>query len=225
MKRIKPMSAMQILKSLDKKYQHSTFKVKAQLYLLPVLLVVLIILLSPNKSKASASKKLINYDSLKMQENLLDIINSIEAFGSKNKIKFAYIKSSNKTISLNANSSFSSMKKFISFVDNLNTFSNIDELNIIKNKNKYSYSINIDFNRFYLKNKLTKEKNTKKVKSKTFRLKAIVSKNVLINTNWLKEGEYIEGYEIKEILLNEVVLKKEDKTIKLKVFKNDKYNE
>ena len=91
-------------------------------------------MLNPNKNKVNPSVPLINYESLKMQENLLDIINRIEFFGNKNKIKFDYIKSNNKTISLTAKSSFSSMKRFISFVDNLNAFSNISELNIIKNK-------------------------------------------------------------------------------------------
>ena len=223
MKTVESMSVMQILKSLDNKYRNISIKVKVQIYLLPLLIVCLLLLLFSNETKTKTTKKLINYEKLKMSDNMLDIVNSIESFGKRNKIKLTHINTNKKTISLQAKSTFSSMKSFISFIDELNAFSKIIEINILKNKKQYVYFLTIDFNKFYLKEKLSKKIDIKIKKAKSFRLKAIVSENILINNKWLKQGESINEYKVKEVLLNEVILVKGEEKINLKVFKNDKY--
>jgi len=56
--------------------------------------------------------------------------------------------------------------------------------------------------------------NTKKpVKSKSFKLRAIINGSALINSKWYKLNQKIRGYTVAEIKLNEVVLTKNGKKL------------
>jgi len=216
------MNVLQILKSTNSKFQNLSFKIKVELYLLPLLLILFYFLVFKEDKKVFVSNSFVDYSSLKMKDNLFDIQKKIESFSNKNKIKINKINYSNKSININAQSNLKKLKKLILYLEYINNFSKIDELVITKNKSTYQLSMNISFEKFYLKDKknLVKKKSHK---SNKLVLKAIIANNILVNNKWLKKGDYISGYLIKEILSESVIIEKDGKIKKLKVFKNEKF--
>ncbi|MFA9373630.1 MAG: hypothetical protein ACERKK_05665, partial [Poseidonibacter sp.] len=122
-------------------------------------------------------------------------------------------------------SSIVNISKFIEKIENINEYSNITNLNLSKDKQtkKYIFKIEISFDKFFIKNKKADIKVKKQKNINIFKVKAIISNNVLINNKWIKQNEFINGYKLIEINKNSVVLQKNNKQINIKVFENDKY--
>ena len=49
----------------------------------------------------------------------------------------------------------------------------------------------------------------------TFRLSAIINDKALVNGQWVKEGESIEGYKVEKIEADHVVLKKANRSVEI----------
>ncbi|WP_164091454.1 hypothetical protein [Poseidonibacter lekithochrous] len=218
---------MRILKHLENSFINSSFKVKVELYLLVFILFSLIIYNIPllfNNDKTLT--KSISYEIEEFDKSLLDINKNIEEYTSVKRIKINSMNNERKEILINCTLSLNKAKEFVSFLENINTYSNIKNLSIDKNKQskKYNLEITVSFEKYFFKTPNSKE-TVKKSKSKKFKLKAIIDKTVLINNKWLELGEYINDYELIDISKNSVTLSFNDKKIKLKVYKNDKYQE
>lgn len=218
---------MRILKHLENSFINSSFKVKVELYLLVFILFSLIIYNIPllfNNDKTLT--KSISYEIEEFDKSLLDMNKNIEEYTSAKRIKINSMNNERKEILINCTLSLNKIKDFVSFLENINTYSNIKNLSIDKNKQskKYNFEITISFEKYFFKTSNSKE-TMKKSKSKKFKLKAIIDKTVLINNKWLELGEYINDYELIDISKNSVTLSFNDKKIKLKVYKNDKYQE
>lgn len=218
---------MRILKHLENSFINSSFKVKVELYLLVFILFSLIIYNIPllfNNDKTLT--KSISYEIEEFDKSLLDMNKNIEEYTSVKRIKINSMNNERKEILINCTLSLNKAKEFVSFLENINTYSNIKNLSIDKNKQskKYNLEITVSFEKYFFKTPNSKE-TVKKSKSKKFKLKAIIDKTVLINNKWLELGEYINDYELIDISKNSVTLSFNDKKIKLKVYKNDKYQE
>lgn len=218
---------MRILKHLENSFINSSFKVKVELYLLVFILFSLIIYNIPllfNNDKTLT--KSISYEIEEFDKSLLDMNKNIEEYTSAKRIKTNSMNNERKEILINCTLSLNKAKEFVSFLENINTYSNIKNLSIDKNKQskKYNLEITVSFEKYFFKTPNSKE-TVKKSKSKKFKLKAIIDKTVLINNKWLELGEYINDYELIDISKNSVTLSFNDKKIKLKVYKNDKYQE
>lgn len=218
---------MRILKHLENSFINSSFKVKVELYLLVFILFSLIIYNIPllfNNDKTHT--KSISYEIEEFDKSLLDMNKNIEEYTSVKRIKINSMNNERKEILINCTLSLNKAKEFVSFLENINTYSNIKNLSIDKNKQskKYNLEITVSFEKYFFKTLISKEV-VKKSKSKKFKLKAIIDKTVLINNKWLELGEYINDYELIDISKNSVTLSFNDKKIKLKVYKNDKYQE
>ncbi|WP_164072440.1 hypothetical protein [Poseidonibacter lekithochrous] len=218
---------MRILKHLENSFINSSFKVKVELYLLVFILFSLIIYNIPllfNNDKTLT--KSISYKIEEFDKSLLDMNKNIEEYTSVKRIKINSMNNERKEILINCTLSLNKIKDFVSFLENINTYSNIKNLSIDKNKQskKYNLEITVSFEKYFFKTPNSKE-TVKKSKSKKFKLKAIIDKTVLINNKWLELGEYISDYELIVISKNSVTLSFDDKKIKLKVYKNDKYQE
>ncbi|QKJ23963.1 hypothetical protein ALEK_2738 [Poseidonibacter lekithochrous] len=221
------MFVMRILKHLENSFINSSFKVKVELYLLVFILFSLIIYNIPllfNNDKTLT--KSISYKIEEFDKSLLDMNKNIEEYTSVKRIKINSMNNERKEILINCTLSLNKIKDFVSFLENINTYSNIKNLSIDKNKQskKYNLEITVSFEKYFFKTPNSKE-TVKKSKSKKFKLKAIIDKTVLINNKWLELGEYISDYELIVISKNSVTLSFDDKKIKLKVYKNDKYQE
>lgn len=218
---------MRILKHLENSFINSSFKVKVELYLLVFILFSLIIYNIPILT--STNNTLVKSNSYKIEEfnkSLLDMNKNIEEYASIKRIKINSMNNERKEILINCSLSLHKAKGFISFLENLNTYSNIKTLSIDKDKQskKYNLEIKVSFEKYFFKTLISKEV-IKKSKSKKFKLKAIIDKTVLINNKWLEIGEYINDYELTDISKNSVTLSFNDEKIQLKVYKNDKYKE
>lgn len=217
---------MRILKHLENSFINSSFKVKVELYLLVFILFSLIIYNIPLLFNNNTLTKPISYKIEEFNESLLDMNKNIEEYTSTKRIKINSMNNERKEILINCTLSLNKIKNFVSFLENINTYSNIKNLSIDKNKQskKYNLEITVSFEKYFFKTLISKEA-VKKSRSKKFKLKAIIDKTVLINNKWLEIGEYINDYELIDISKNSVTLSFNDKKIKLKVYKNDKYQE
>lgn len=216
---------MQILKHLENSFVNSSFKVKVELYLLVLIIFILLLynadLFSRDTYKLSVNN---NYKINEFNTSLLDINKTIEEYASLKKINITSMRNERKEMFISSSLSLSKVKTFISFLENINNYSNIKTLSLEKQKKskKYNLEIKISFEEYFFKT-LGSEKITKKSRFIRFKLKAIIDENVLINNKWLEVGDKINGYELTNISNDGVVLSLHEKTIKLKVFKNDKY--
>lgn len=219
MRKRRDIFVMQKLKSLENRFILSPLKVKFELYFLVVLLSYFFIYFY-SFEEFNLNENYNDFKSKKMNQSFISIIKDYENFLKKQNIKTPIYKVKNKNLNISFISSNKKILKVLSFIENYNEFSNIKHFDLIKIKNDYQVNINISFKKYYIKNFVKNNKNRKN-KSEKLKLKAIIANYVLINSKILKKGDYINSYEIKQIYSNEVVLKKENKTIYLKVY-NDK---
>lgn len=218
---------MRILKHLENSFINSSFKVKVELYLLVFILFSLIIYNIPLLfNNDNTLTKPISYKIEEFNESLLDMNKNIEEYTSVKRIKINSMNNERKEILINCTLSLNKAKDFVSFLENINTYSNIKALSLEKEQQskKYNLEITVSFEKYFFKTLISKEV-VKKSKSKKFKLKAIIDKTVLINNKWLEIGEYINDHELIDISKNSVTLSFNEKKIKLKVYKNDKYQE
>jgi len=90
------------------------------------------------------------------------------------------------------------------------------------------FRISSEFNKYYIKEKITnikvKKENIKKVRKNsinTFKLKAIISNHILIDNKWYKLNDLVGKYKLTKIEKNLVVLNYKEKNINLRLFKNE----
>lgn len=216
---------MQILKYLENRFINSSFKVKVELYLLVLIVFILVFYNIPivhdNKNKNFRNN---HYEIKEFNSSLLDINKRVEEYCLIKKIDIYSMANEKKEILILSSLPLSKVNSFILFLENINEYSNIKTL-FLEKRNKgrrYTLEIKISFEEYFFKT-LIKDDITKKSKIKKFKLKAIIDKNALINNKWLKVGEKINDYELINISNDSVSLSYDDKRIKLKVFKNDKY--
>lgn len=211
---------MEALTLVNKKFSSISFRVKAQLYLLCLLLVVF-------------------YFSFNFKENIkytntfssfqnsytfssIDLISKIETYANLNKVDITSIDIKNKTISLNFISNLKKINEFILFIENLDTNSNIDFFELTKTKNNYfQCEVKIDFHKTFIKT-LKSIKKTQNLKVSKLKLDAIIDKYVFINDKWREVGQNFDSYKIIDIQKNSVTLIKDEKEINIKVY-HEKY--
>ncbi len=216
---------------LNNKFNNSEKKVKIEIYLLTFIICFSFILFikdyTPSKNFIKTS--ILPIEKKTFNQSFFDLIKDIELYTKKENIQIIKIESSQKTLKITGNTSLYKLKKLVKKIEGLNEFSNIIIFYFYKSEKlkKYSFQFDISFDKFYIKQKSLEAVIKKKVKTQIirFKLKAIISKNVLINNTWMKKNDFIKGYKLINIRKNSVLLenKSEDKKIILKVFKNDKY--
>lgn len=218
-----------MLKSIDNRFVNSPLKVKIQLFLIPLLIVYFLFyfidLKNPIKNHKTVSSSF-NINEKSFKGSFLSLIKNIESYSSSNNIKILNISTNKKKqISIKAKGSIRSIKKLINKIENLNAFSNIYSFTVNKkSKSKRLYfNLDISFEKFFIKTKpITNELNNE-LKNKTLKLKAIISKYVLIDKKWLKKNELISGFTLTKIGTNFVELENKTKKIKLEMSKNERF--
>ncbi|GGD47817.1 hypothetical protein GCM10012288_22550 [Malaciobacter pacificus] len=200
-------------------------KTKIQLFILPLLLIYLFFNLYENyfKNEKSFPNKNINYESKEksFKGSFIEIYSKIETFSKSKKIKVLNISESKKVVKLLIESNLSNSVKLLDYIENINSFSKIIKINLIKKEKQiYIYEIEVSFGKYYTKNlksvdfKLT-DKNPK------FKLNAIIGDYVLINNKIITLNEKVDGYILNKVSNNYAILAKDKELIKLE-FKNEK---
>ncbi len=212
-----------MLDNLNNRFIDSSLKIKVELYILPILLISLFFIISQNDRKEDRvieSKIDFDYSKMQFKDSFLELFSNIEDYASKNKIQILNLTNKDKIVFVKAKSDFQNIERFIQKIENLNNFTDIKIVKINKQElNSYFVEIEIDLNKFYIK-KIEKEiQNTENIKE--YKLKAIVSEYALVDEIWLKKSEKIDGFELKQIERNFIVLQKENLDIKLEL--NNEY--
>ena len=118
------------------------------------------------------------------------------------------------------------MEKFIKKIENLNNFTNIKLLTLIKDDlERYKVEIQIDLSKFFIKKiekefdiHLQEEKNQINIqKNSSFKINGIILNYAFINDTWLGINDVIDNYKLIEIGKDFVVLKNDDNEIKLEI--------
>lgn len=225
MNHLKDISQMSVLKYLENSFDNQTQKGKIELVLFPFIVFVILIY-SNSFSKESIDVKHSNKTEIKsnimMKEKITKILNDFEHFIKENEIKLNKISNFNRSIKIEMTASLERQFLFLKFVEDYNSFSKIKYL---EQKNNLLI-IEIEFNDLYIKNSFEVKNDFKNLdfsfqNRSSFNLSAIIDNKILINDIWLKKGDSIELYKVEEINSNKVLLNSSNKTIELKLNKNE----
>jgi len=220
-----------MLKSIGNNFVNSSIKVKMQLYILPLFFIYFYIYFYTGTNKEYIQDNRFKLDGLltkKFNKSYLEIIKKIENYSNSEKIKIISIEYKNKNLLIKGKTTLLKIKSLIRKLEIINNYSNIILVNIlIKGKsNEYSFEINTEFKKYYIKDKNKTEKKDKaqlvKKKSKDiFKLNAIVSNYILLNNKWYTLKERVGKYEIIEIKEKSVILDYKGTNLDLKLYKNE----
>lgn len=213
---------------LNNKFTNLSKKVKIEIYLLTLVLFFAVFLIAEEYNKSNTIIKIKNSFKLPKQifaGSFFDLSKELEIYAKTKKIKITKIENQKRVVNIEGYASIVNISKFIEKIENINEYSNITNLSLVKDKQtkKHIFKIEISFDKFFIKNKKEDIKVKKQKNTNIFKLKAIISNNALINNKWIKQNEFINGYKLIKINKNSVVLEKSNKQITIKVFRNDKY--
>ena len=213
-------------KYLNDKFINSSTKVKIELYLLPFMILFLVYYWAfdnfskKEKIEDGISIKPISFEK-KFDGDFLKLFSNIENLAKENQIFVKSISEKNSFVYLSGTANKENFLQFLKEIENLNDFTKIDSfvLSLEFDSYNYAFNIRIDLNNFYIKEKEEKVKEDKvEVETNhTFILNGIVDKYALLNGNWLQINEFIQGYKLVQINRNFVLLRNENKEIKLEL--------
>lgn len=196
------------------------FKTKIQLFILPMLFAYLIFFFYGEYfiEKKSLTNKRTNEVKKRFNENFVDVFSQIENYSKVNKIDIVNISKNKEVVKIIAKSKLSQSKKLIQYIENLNKFTKIEKLNLSKMENSadYLYELNISFENYYDK-KLKKIDFYEDEKKDGFKLSAIIDSYAVLNDKLIELNEKIDGYELYNISMNYVLLKKDDEILKVEI--------
>ncbi|MCT7587767.1 hypothetical protein [Aliarcobacter butzleri] len=226
-----------MLKFLNDKFINSQTKTKIELYLLPVLLLLLISFYTFEEKQEEMISTKNSFDEIsnkKFEGSYLEVLSSLENLANKNQITILTNEKDKESIFLKGKSKIIVLENFLKQIENLNNFSKVQSLLLYKKDENgyYFFDLKISFEKFYFKqlknekelelkveddalNKISKEKEI--VENKKFEINAIIDKYAFINGNWIEQDEEIDGYKLVELQMYFVILENETEKIKLEV--------
>lgn len=210
---------MQALKSLETNFNNQSRRVKIELFLFPLIILLIFIFVSlDSKYKIDQyeinDKETLILDNINMKKNLLDIIKDIEIFIKKNKIQLKNISSTNKKITVEINTNITRQLLFLEFLENYNRFSKIDSFS----QSAKSLGIVISFEKIYFKDSIDLKSRIKTLSfsnSIKYNLFAIIGNKALIDNKWIKLNDKIDAYKLIKIEKNKILLSNAFENIKL----------
>lgn len=203
------MNLMHHLNLVEKKLTSLTRFEKIQLYAIPLLIVIFILYHFTDLNIQKKSKNITQLETSNI--NTYDFLNRLQEFANIHELSILNIKQNGLNFSLNLQGEFNSIFQFIFFCETYKTINELKIIKLIQHQKNIDLEIQFEFssNKYLLANNEKKlwEKvfiydpfsNKKSVKKKKFILNAIVNKEALINNVWLKKGDTVEGYTIKNI--------------------------
>lgn len=215
---------MQFLKYLENNFDSLSYKVKVELFIFPLVLIFIffyIFILNREVNEKvnldTSSNYFVKVRTKNMKTKIVSILKDIEHFANKNHIKLLSVSNDNKTIEISIKADMLEQIEFIKYIEDYNSFSRINTIELNSNE----LIVKIDFDNFFIKNKLDLKEKIIALKSENkivLHLQAIVEKSVLINDKWFKINEAINSYKITKIQSNKVYLTNGFKIIKLKLY-------
>ena len=192
-----------MLKSLNDKFINNQTKTKIELYLLPLLLLLLISFYTFEEKQEEMISTKNSFDEIsnkKFEGSYLEVLSSLENLANKNQITILTNEKDKESIFLKGKSKIIVLENFLKQIENLNNFSKVQSLVLYKKDENgyYFFDLKISFEKFYFKqlknenelelkveddalNKISKEKEI--VENNKFEINAIIDKYALINGN------------------------------------------
>ncbi|RXK13102.1 hypothetical protein CP965_04690 [Halarcobacter mediterraneus] len=217
---------MQIFSLLENKFEQLNFRLKIEIFLLPILLIGFFYYFEKSFfiKKEYEDKRISIEKEKNMSKNFIDIIKDIENYLSKNKINLHNLSNENQIIKIAINTSLIKQLNFLEFLEKYNSYSH---LHLVQLRGS-TLSLELNFRKFYVKKIEDKKSILEKIKQyeqikNEFILQAIVGENVLINKKWKKLNDFIDGFKIISIEKNSVILEKNTFLIESKVYNNEAF--
>lgn len=211
---------------LNDKFVNSSTKVKIELYLLPLMILFLVYYWGfTNQNEIVKSDKSENIKSIftekKFDGDFLKFFMNIENIAKENQIFIKLTSEKNGFVYLSGMANKESFLQFLKEIEQLNDFTKIDSFILSQNINSFEYvfEIQINLNHFFIKEKEEKVKENKvEIETNhTFILNGIVHNYALLNGNWIELNGIIDTYRLIKIDRDFVLLKSDNKEIKLEL--------
>ncbi|OCL94284.1 hypothetical protein [Arcobacter porcinus] len=223
-----------MLNSLNNNYINSKRKTKIELFLLPLLITIFLIIAYENFIKEAKEDETIELYKLinkKNSEELIKISKQIEQIALKDEVFIQKIENFKDEIRVIAKSSSYKLISFLEDIERFNDFSKINIFTLSNKGNEYFIDFNIDLSKYYIKNhkdrivlkeeKIEKINKSKESIGKSPTLFAIVGDFVFIDDMWIKNRDNFYNFRVNIIDKNIVWLEDRDNKIELKVHKNE----
>lgn len=222
---------------LNEKFISSNTKSKIELYILPLLILLAILIFTNDKKDEVSSSKVdsFEFENKKIQSSFLEISSNIENLAKKNSIFILKNEKIESEINLIFTAELNDIFDFLEQIERLNSFSNIKYITLKEDGNKSLVNLRVDFSKFYIKkfqnnnHKIILKKQEDIVLNKQniqkdeisenvdFKLNAIVGQYALINSNWIKKDEILFDYKLINIFSDYIILQKGSNKIKLEL--------
>lgn len=144
-----------MLKYLNEKFVNSSKKSKIELFILPIVLIILYFsVMKDIGSEDADSLQTLSFDfeSIEMSESFLDIFEKIEKSSQENSVELIENRNYENRFSVKTSSSLKNMVDFLNDLESINAFSEIKRLYIKKTGDRYLSDVDIAFEKFYIKN-------------------------------------------------------------------------
>lgn len=225
-----------MLEYLDNKFTNSSIKVKIELYLLPFILLYFLYYFFINenqniKSEIVSKIDLNEYLNKKFTASYFELFTKFEDYSRKNNIFIYSINKEKNSVKIRALGTQNSIINLINNIENSNNFTKITLLNLNKrnNSNEYLFDLNIDLNRFFIKEfkkietiAVNQEILLNNIKNNNYKLTAIIGDYAFINEIWVKKEEKIDDFRLIKIDRNYILLEDKVQEIKLEL-ENEQY--
>ncbi|PRM91254.1 hypothetical protein CJ672_10090 [Arcobacter cryaerophilus gv. occultus] len=227
-----------MLANFKNSFENSSLKTKIELYLLPILCLVLLYVVFDDKkiveNENNQNSELLNIENKKFTDSILELSNKIEDIAKSENLIIQKTQSSKEQIIIQLKGKRDYLLNFLQKVEEINSFTKIDFLSLKKFENEiYLIDVRVDVSKYYLKNKKVKDiinieqeeiNQTKEDEHKEeivvrldFKINAIVGNNTFINDSWFELNDEVLGYKIETIASDYVILKNNKDIIKLEV--------
>ena len=227
-----------MLANFKNSFENSSLKIKIELYLLPILCLVLLYVVFDDKkiveNENNQNSELLNIENKKFSDSILELSSKIEEIAKNESLLVQKTQNFQEQIIIQAKGKRDNLLKFLENVEYINSFTKIDFLSLKKFEDDvYLIDLKIDISKYYLKNKKVKDiinieqeeiNGTKDDEHKEeiivrpdFKINAIVGNNTFINDAWFELNDEVLGYKIETIANDYVILKNNKDIIKLEV--------
>ena len=222
-----------MLANFKNSFENSSLKTKIELYLLPILCLVLLYVVFDDKkiveNENNQNSELLNIENKKFTDSILELSNKIEDIAKSENLIIQKTQSSKEQIIIQLKGKRDYLLNFLQKVEEINSFTKIDFLSLKKFENEiYLIDVRVDVSKYYLKNKKAKDiinieqENINETKEEIvvrpdFKINAIVGNNTFINDSWFELNDEVLGYKIETIANDYVILKNNKDIIKLEV--------
>ena len=145
-----------MLANFKNSFENSSLKIKIELYLLPILCLVLLYVVFDDKkiveNENNQNSELLNIENKKFSDSILELSSKIEEIAKNESLLVQKTQNFQEQIIIQAKGKRDNLLKFLENVEYINSFTKIDFLSLKKFEDDvYLIDLKIDISRYYFK--------------------------------------------------------------------------